>query len=700
MFISRYISIFWLIANVIYAKDNELQESDSFLLVTSFSSRGNFAPESTLLFLRSLRLYGGILNNVDCEICYLGDNSLANDGSDFVALGASLHNIDLAIRTASSVRNDEEIGILCLASVSSYYSNSTIYQHILYINPAIIVVGDILASMNLYRRYLFGCVAGANSNICDSSIYYIRSVMGSSLRNVLLTSIDYSSHISISELVYNFCWSYLSSWYMIPSAIILSSAKDRAHGHSDPLVYLDNVNERGERDSIRCPANSAQCTRQQQDDTSECHCEVRIVPPFHGLPLTLIDRLLGSKILRNQTACRIVSGCIPLPHSSMPPASRQVQKATRFSVPYIPKVFDVFPFNDELTLLRVRMELLKDVVHRFVLIEARHTHSGHPKPLYFDQNKELFPQSLLDRTVHVIVDLPAVPLTPSQSAWTNVRAQMDFLVHLIDEKSPQFRLALDTRDVLLITELDEIPRPSAVRTMCDIARSPPPASHRAWKFSMDYFLYNLSTPVGDFLTTHPYAVTYGHVMDTYYGTSSWEMFPSLVRTGEYGASVPYANIIARAGWHLCNFKSLDGLRRKLESNAHQEFNTPQVKRMLAQRVQQGLPMEAIVDNSSRALNSNNVFLEKKPRKLTARERADPEYRRLEFLWSQFATVDDTPFASRPEYEHDQGENRMSDEVEVEGGAVVEVEVGREGASTKLKKKTKRSKSKSTKKVRS
>lgn len=54
------------------------------------------------------------------------------------------------------------------------------------------------------------------------------------------------------------------------------------------------------------------------------------------------------------------------------------------------KVIDCFPFFNELDLLEIRLNELKDVVDVFILTESPQTFTGKPKPLFFQENKERF----------------------------------------------------------------------------------------------------------------------------------------------------------------------------------------------------------------------------------------------------------------------------------------------------------------------
>ena len=52
-------------------------------------------------------------------------------------------------------------------------------------------------------------------------------------------------------------------------------------------------------------------------------------------------------------------------------------------------IVDCFPFFNELDLLEIRLNILKDVVDKFVLVEASKTQTKLDKPFYFEDNKGL-----------------------------------------------------------------------------------------------------------------------------------------------------------------------------------------------------------------------------------------------------------------------------------------------------------------------
>ena len=66
-------------------------------------------------------------------------------------------------------------------------------------------------------------------------------------------------------------------------------------------------------------------------------------------------------------------------------------------------VYDCFTFFNELDLLEIRLNTLKDVVDKFVIAEATRTHTGRPKELVFEKNRERF-ASFSDKIEYIIVD--------------------------------------------------------------------------------------------------------------------------------------------------------------------------------------------------------------------------------------------------------------------------------------------------------
>ena len=53
-------------------------------------------------------------------------------------------------------------------------------------------------------------------------------------------------------------------------------------------------------------------------------------------------------------------------------------------------VYDCFQFFNELDILKIRLNVMNDVVDKFVISEGYRDLSGLKKPLYYEENKEMF----------------------------------------------------------------------------------------------------------------------------------------------------------------------------------------------------------------------------------------------------------------------------------------------------------------------
>jgi hypothetical protein len=139
----------------------------------------------------------------------------------------------------------------------------------------------------------------------------------------------------------------------------------------------------------------------------------------------------------------------------------------------MPRVFDCFPFFNELDILEIRLHELSPVVDRFVLAEATTTFSGAPKPLHFLENRKRF-AAFADRITHIVVE--NVPQNV-RSAWDRRRHQVDALMRGLGEAKAD--------DLVLLSDVDEILRAQAVR----VAAENPPGRFEVLCFELRMYNY-------------------------------------------------------------------------------------------------------------------------------------------------------------------------------------------------------------------
>ena len=253
-------------------------------------------------------------------------------------------------------------------------------------------------------------------------------------------------------------------------------------------------------------------------------------------------------------------------------------------------IYDMFPFFNELELLEIRLNELDAVVDVFVLAEARHTFQKKPKDLVFEKNKDRFAK-FLPKIRHVIVDeLPGFFYKwRSPSAWDVSDFQKGQVVRgLFDAKSG---------DTLIFSDVDEIPKASAVRTH---------AAHKGITvFEQRLYAYYLNNICTDY-------DTHGQTCIAQYNRDGLGWWRGSVMLGfdafkGIGKSIKKmrllhdrqdVNVVSDSGWHFTSIGDVERIALKLESYEHSEANTDETKNPAAMRKRIAEGKSIFVDNKS------------------------------------------------------------------------------------------------------
>jgi beta-1,4-mannosyl-glycoprotein beta-1,4-N-acetylglucosaminyltransferase len=214
-------------------------------------------------------------------------------------------------------------------------------------------------------------------------------------------------------------------------------------------------------------------------------------------------------------------------------------------------------------LLKLRLDTLWEQVDYFVIVESVKTISGQPKPLNFCiENFTLY----RDKIRYLV--LSEYPF-PTDDAWRNERYQRDFVAHGLFD-------AVD-EDWILVSDVDEIPRPETIKQF-------DPRRFVRGDFMQGAYSYYLNNQC--FIDGKPVVwrgskiVTYKVFRDFFGGAEQVRNFKS---TGLLRAIKKawfrnrQVQQITDGGWHFTWIADISQLIRKLESFAHQEYNTPEYK---------------------------------------------------------------------------------------------------------------------------
>lgn len=210
------------------------------------------------------------------------------------------------------------------------------------------------------------------------------------------------------------------------------------------------------------------------------------------------------------------------------------------------KVYDCFTFFNELDLLEIRMNLLSPVVDYFVVVEGTKTHAGLEKNLLYYENQDRY-KKFAPKIIYICVD--DFPI--ASDAWVLENYQrnaiMRGLVNCADD------------DIIMISDCDEIPRPSSVGMLKQL---------------------NLNNPITLPLFMCYYYMNYLNVTEPYWHAAKAVSYkklaattPQQVRFWKPNHLSMLANWKLKPGWHMSYLNGPDAIKNKVKAFAHQEYNS-------------------------------------------------------------------------------------------------------------------------------
>lgn len=207
-----------------------------------------------------------------------------------------------------------------------------------------------------------------------------------------------------------------------------------------------------------------------------------------------------------------------------------------------PKVFDCFPFYNELDILQFRLELLDPYVDYFVLSEIPRTHRWEEKPLYFKENRDKF-KKYLDKILYVCTeDLPPKPKDMYMN-WQLENYQRNCITIPLKKKA-------GSNDIVMVSDVDEIPNPLKLQEIKDNARM---IEEDVYSFQQDFFYYYF-----DFCHTVKWNGTYITKYKNLGTPQTWRNICGLLPE------------IADGGWHMSYFGGVERIRQKTRSTVDSE----------------------------------------------------------------------------------------------------------------------------------
>ena len=225
----------------------------------------------------------------------------------------------------------------------------------------------------------------------------------------------------------------------------------------------------------------------------------------------------------------------------------QTQASSRATAsPRVRRVFDCCIFNGEMDVLAIRLHELNAVVDYFVITESTITFSGKPRVLSFDPCDPRVSQ-FVGKVRHVIVtDVPE-----TNDTWTREKWQRNAVLRGAPDA--------DATDLLVFSDVDEIPRASVVAEMAK--------DHEYETFGVrlafSYFYVNYRNVAGPECALTWTVAAVRRKLDG--------VLPDELRYSVRDQRIP-ARIFDNGGWHFSYLMDEAGIRRKVAAFSHQELN--------------------------------------------------------------------------------------------------------------------------------
>ncbi|CAH9105629.1 unnamed protein product [Cuscuta europaea] len=202
------------------------------------------------------------------------------------------------------------------------------------------------------------------------------------------------------------------------------------------------------------------------------------------------------------------------------------------------RVFDAIIFSNELDLLEIRWKELHPYVTKFVILEAKTTFTGIPKPLIFSENQHRFAFAA-ERVVHGVFPGHVKPRRSQNEDPFKLESEQRVAMNRLLRSA-----GISNGDLVIMSDTDEIPSHHTVKLL-QWCEGVPPVLH----LELRHYLYSFEFPVD-----------YSSWRASVHIFSPWT---------QYRHSRQTARILSDAGWH-CSFcfRYLNDFAFKMTAYSH------------------------------------------------------------------------------------------------------------------------------------
>ena len=229
------------------------------------------------------------------------------------------------------------------------------------------------------------------------------------------------------------------------------------------------------------------------------------------------------------------------------------------------KIYDCFMFYDEDLVIDLRLNILNEYVHKFVIVESKFTHSGKKRELLFDINKY---SKFKKKINYIVLENEPVDLEIVQDNDTDDKKNSKYIMNALKRENFQrngIKKGLTNAkpdDLILVSDVDEIPN----LLNLDINE----INDNIILFKQNFYYYKFNLKLEDMPWLGTKGCKYKNLKSPQWLRNIKDKKYPFWRLDVLFSNKKYSNIkfIDNGGWHFSNMKTPEEIEKKMRTYLH------------------------------------------------------------------------------------------------------------------------------------
>ena len=234
------------------------------------------------------------------------------------------------------------------------------------------------------------------------------------------------------------------------------------------------------------------------------------------------------------------------------------------------KIYDCFMYFDEEEVLDLRLNILKDKIDYFVIVESTFNHKGERRKLLFDKSKF---EKFNSKIIYLVFDKVPDEVQKVSNDDSLEEKDRKYIMNAVYRENSQRNYIYEglkkceKNDLILISDVDEIPK----LNFLDLNN----LNNEIVIFRQDMFYYKFNLVIPNFKWSGTKGVLKKNLISPQWLRNIKDRKYPFYRFDTHFSDKKYTNIkiISDGGWHFSNLKSPANIEHKLRSYLHhREFD--------------------------------------------------------------------------------------------------------------------------------